>query len=563
MASDASGATDVAWFLYTGPDGEAVPWGVTHLRIHPSVTVIPSHAFCNRSRLKCVELPEGLQKIGAYAFWSCSLLEIVNLPEGLQEVGEYAFSGCKSLSRSLERIGEWAFCNCKSLERVDLPATLKVIGNHAFENNIRLSSVDLPDGLEDAGGGVFQGCTRLCNARIPPLMNKIPMETFFGCESMFSLELPEGINRICGRSLRSCHSLRNLAIPSRADIGIEVFFDCKDLLQLFFGCSMHIDDALRRRFDGLPIHKILYYQSYHTMDAALDQLGAAMTSAGQSGNQRDCLGMTPLHILACSKRQRLAIYQVIIEKYPENLITEDRWGGIPLLYALWGGAPGEIIQFLVDSHKSIFPNHELKWGKMLETLGAAANPLDTLKGLLVMQQTHFPEQKVDWDNLLDDVAKPLETSIDRRPSVEVFRFLIKHRISDRVESIGVKQWRKDIMNMIESIPEKTSDTPLHRQMESMGTRESHLGSIRAKLASFECDFHRLKEATTMLELALWGAKINESRPINTSKRTKKKAKIDESSLRNQCRISCGADNVIENVLPYLLPAARGKLQDKK
>ena len=35
-------------------------------------------------------------------------------------------------------------------------------------------------------------------------------------------------------------------------------------------------------------------------------------------------------------------------------------------------------------------------------------------------------------------------------------------------------------------------------------------------------------------------------------------KIDEPGFRNQCRISCGADNVIENVLPYLLPAAEEK-----
>ena len=33
----------------------------------------------------------------------------------------------------------------------------------------------------------------------------------------------------------------------------------------------------------------------------------------------------------------------------------------------------------------------------------------------------------------------------------------------------------------------------------------------------------------------------------------KKMKMDESEFKLQCRISCGADAVIENVLPYLLP----------
>ena len=36
-------------------------------------------------------------------------------------------------------------------------------------------------------------------------------------------------------------------------------------------------------------------------------------------------------------------------------------------------------------------------------------------------------------------------------------------------------------------------------------------------------------------------------------RQNKKTKIEESDLRGQCRVSCGADIVIQHVLPYLLP----------
>jgi hypothetical protein len=96
---------------------------------------------------------------------------------------------------------------------------------------------------------------------------------------------------------------------------------------------------------------------------------------------------------------------------------------------------------------------------MVKTLAVASASLEVLKNLLGMQQTHFPEQKVDWDNLVDDFARPVTSPSDRRPSVEVFRFLIKRSISDRLNSIGLKQWRKNIMNMIESIPEKTAVTP--------------------------------------------------------------------------------------------------------
>ena len=59
--------------------------------------------------------------------------------------------------------------------------------------------------------------------------------------------------------------------------------------------------------------------------------------------------MTPLHILACSTVQCLDLFQFMIEKYPANLIVEDEWRAVPvpLLYAIWGDAPREVVQFLV------------------------------------------------------------------------------------------------------------------------------------------------------------------------------------------------------------------------
>jgi hypothetical protein len=39
-----------------------------------------------------------------------------------------------------------------------------------------------------------------------------------------------------------------------------------------------------------------------------------------TGLQQDCLGMTPLHILAlaCSSVQRLELFQLFVEKYPDT-----------------------------------------------------------------------------------------------------------------------------------------------------------------------------------------------------------------------------------------------------
>jgi hypothetical protein len=86
-----------------------------------------------------------------------------------------------------------------------------------------------------------------------------------------------------------------------------------------------------------------------------------------TGFEVDCLGMTPLHILACSTVQCLEVYQLMVELYPDNLIVEDAWGAVPLLYVIWGDAPSEIVSFLVNSYQSLFPNHEFDWNDMVIT----------------------------------------------------------------------------------------------------------------------------------------------------------------------------------------------------
>jgi hypothetical protein len=116
-----------------------------------------------------------------------------------------------------------------------------------------------------------------------------------------------------------------------------------------------------------------------------------------TGVQQDCLGMTPLHILACSTVQRLELYQLMVEKYPEILIVEDSWRATPLLYVIWGDAPREVVHFLVDSYQSLFPNHEFDWNDMLITLGRANVSKVVMQNLLNIQPTLSPEYIIGWD----------------------------------------------------------------------------------------------------------------------------------------------------------------------
>ena len=165
---------------------------------------------------------------------------------------------------------------------------------------------------------------------------------------MFSVELSENVTEIKQYTFGECHSLRNLAIPPNAEIDEGALapcceyrgIGCTDLKQLF-GSEEQIINALKHRFDNLPIHKMIYYQSYNN-----GHRRSLRMMLDTSGNEQDCLGMTPLHILACSSVQNLELYRVLIEKYPENLITKDEWGAsLPLLYAVWGDAPMRLYNY--------------------------------------------------------------------------------------------------------------------------------------------------------------------------------------------------------------------------
>ena len=143
--------------------------------------------------------------------------------------------------------------------------------------------------------------------------------------------LCEGLERIERRVFQQCWSLRNVAIPPTAHAPQEYLQGCHDLLQLF-DLQEKIVHALRSRFDGLPIHKLCYYQSLHSTREVLDQLKnvigpdpdqseASPGTSNVTDHNQDCLGMTPLHILACSTKHDIDLYHLIVANHPRSLIT--------------------------------------------------------------------------------------------------------------------------------------------------------------------------------------------------------------------------------------------------
>jgi hypothetical protein len=270
---------------------------------------------------------------------------------------------------------------------------------------------------------------------------------------------------------------------------------------------------------------------------------ALLNKLDPTGNEQDSLGMTPLHILTCSSVHDLELYCLIVENYPANLITEYRWGATPLLYAFWGAAPAEIIQFLLDSYQSLYPGHVFNWTMMVWTIGRCDTPKESIENLLCVKRSHFPEQPIDWEYLLNEFASNSNVSFSGVPFKERMQFLFKCGLSERVDALAFQVWRDCVTNMI-----YTAAFQLRRDNSAI------LHRIQEKLTYFDDKFLRLKEATTMLELALWNARmtVNENIHQEVMCGFQEKVRINKSEVRRQCRIKCGADVVIRHILPYLI-----------
>jgi hypothetical protein len=490
MPSNAADNTEV--FIYMGPVGNVVPQHVVRLRVDPSVTLIPDQAFYQRKKLAEVEL--------------C---------EGLVEIGEGALGWCD-----------------RSITTINIPTSLRRILHNAFTSSLRCP-IRLHDGIESIGHNAFASCI-FTNFRIPPLITVIPISMLMECRATFSIETPKIITKIKDGAFHYCHFLRNLALPPNAVIG-DIFggqssAERCDLYQLF-GSIAEIIRELQHRFDGLLIHCAVYYQSYY--QGELQRLITSGNELDLTGNERDCLGMTPLHILACSSVHNLEVYRLIVEEYPTNLIIEDRWGALPLLYAILGGAPHAITQFLLDSYQSLYPDHVFNWTMMVETMGRCDTQKERIENLLHVKQTLSPNQPINWDYLLDKFAESSERSFPGVPFHERMQFLFTCGMSTRVKTLAFKVWRDYVSQMI-----------LTADFEWNEDNRSILRSIRNKLAHFEVELTKLNEVTTILELALWKTKITENGHQDMA--------THDANVRIQDRVTCGADVVIGHVLPFLI-----------
>ena len=121
-------------------------------------------------------------------------------------------------------------------------------------------------------------------------------------------------------------------------------------------------------------------------------------------------------------------------------------------------------------------------------------------------------------------------------------------IQKTVASLHMESWRTETNTIINRINQVLPNTPANEKTDEI---KRWMDLVIDKMDHYKSEHCRyVKEGITILELALWKAKLGEKEEYAAEGKSKK-AKVDSESARKEGRITCGADMVIKNVLPFL------------
>jgi len=112
----------------------------------------------------------------------------------------------------------------------------------------------------------------------------------------------------------------------------------------------------------------------------------------------------------------------------------------------------------------------------------------------------------------------------------------------------MESWRSEMIAEINRINQVLLNATADYKAEAI---RQWMESVIDKMDRYKAEHYiYVEEGITLLELALWKAKLGEKEEKAVEERAKQ-AKVDTASARKDRRITCGADIVIKNVLPFL------------
>lgn len=225
---------------------------ITSVVIPEGVTTIDIAAFKYCEYMETASLPSTLDAIADEAFrmpidnenWNRSKLKEIDLPDGLRYIGFESFRMCYQLKEivipdSVTHYGDGAFRVCTSAESVHIGKNVKALGEFSFDNCFSLKTIVLPEGLLSIGSCAFYGDRSLGSVVIPDSVASIDDSAFYGCLALTSITMSDRIVLNGTSTFRSC-PVQNVILTQDSN---EIYEG--GIIDTYFGSSWTLPEATR------------------------------------------------------------------------------------------------------------------------------------------------------------------------------------------------------------------------------------------------------------------------------------------------------------------------------
>ena len=192
------------------------------------------------------------------------------------------------------------------------------------------------------------------------------------------------------------------------------------------GCTL---DQMKARYKRLPLHKMCFDYSTQLTEVTFEQVQDCLEENADSLRLKDCIGMTPLHIIACSTNHDVRLFQKLISSCHKTLMDCDIFGRTAL-DALLSDAPKEVFYLLFEPL--------VKMGELplnLDLIDAAAEhnapALQTWEVFSEYIERFFPARNLDWEGLFTQ-----KVHHNHKMSIETYRWFAGKAAKQRM----IKWW---------------------------------------------------------------------------------------------------------------------------
>lgn len=250
---------------FSGYSLESVTLGKSLIAIEGKSGDFPTGAFNSCTKLKSIELPQSVEKVGPYAFYN-SGLDSINIPASVSYIDETAFFESRNLAKITVEDGNKNYSSadsalynadkteliyCPDLKtHLSMPASVKSISDNVIDSKSMLEWIEVENGSKDfsALNGILYDIDKKELLLMPPMLKDVslaPTLTEIADNAMEgsqieSLELPASVKRVGNYAFKGCARLKGVKILSSSiNIGNGAFYNCKALTTVSIIISPH------------------------------------------------------------------------------------------------------------------------------------------------------------------------------------------------------------------------------------------------------------------------------------------------------------------------------------